>query len=217
VVLLSGGLDSTVLAAYLQWQQFDVHPLIIFYGQRHAAEMLAARAVADHYKWSAMVVDASTAVPFLQGTSSQVGDTVPVPEGHYADASMKATVVPGRNLLFLAIANSYAAAIKAGTVAYAAHGGDHAIYPDCRPQFVAAAGDAIYLSDYEAKRLYTPFLNKDKTHIVTLGKQIAAPMHLTYSCYKGELFHCGVCGTCVERREAFALAKVPDPTTYTTP
>jgi 7-cyano-7-deazaguanine synthase len=125
---------------------------------------------------------------------------------------MAATVVPNRKLILLAVAAGYAASRGAGAVAYAAHAGDHAIYPDCRPEFVAAAENAILAGC--GVELLAPFLTMTKAEIVKTGAVCGFPFEFTWSCYKGLEIHCGKCGTCVERREAFELAGVPDPTIY---
>ena len=138
----------------------------------------------------------------------------PTPDGHYTDESMKATVVPNRNMLFLAVAASWAIAQGAAAVAYAAHAGDHAIYPDCRPEFVRAMSAALGLADWRQLELATPFINWDKGQIVRRGAELGVPFEKTWSCYRGGTAHCGTCGTCVERREAFSQAGIADPTIY---
>ena len=214
VVLLSGGIDSTVLM-YSLVADFEVWPLTISYGQRHNKEVLAARNVCearDHnllLRWK--YVDLSVLRTLLPSALTGVGE---VPEGRYDEPSMKQTVVPGRNLILLSIAAGYAEGIGAGYVAYAAHSEDHFIYPDCRPEFVQGASMAIHRStDFEVN-LIAPFINKTKADIVALGKKLNVPFWKTYSCYKGGDVHCGRCGTCFERREAFKLANVADPTKY---
>lgn len=150
----------------------------------------------------------------LLAGSCLTDQSVPLPEGHYAAESMKATVVPNRNMVLLAIAASWALSLGAERVAYAAHGGDHAIYPDCRPEFAVAMDVVFGVCDWKALSLYAPFLDATKADLVKLGAQLAVPFELTWSCYAGGEKHCGRCGTCVERREAFKLAGVTDPTTY---
>lgn len=127
---------------------------------------------------------------------------------------MKATVVPNRNMLLIATAAAWAMSLKAASVAYGAHGGDHAIYPDCRPAFADALDQAIRLADWHEVTLERPFVGMDKTAIVRRGAELGVPFALTWSCYVGGDRHCGKCGTCVERKEAFVRAGVPDPTVY---
>ncbi|MFM9146691.1 MAG: 7-cyano-7-deazaguanine synthase, partial [Verrucomicrobiota bacterium] len=139
---------------------------------------------------------------------------VKVPEGHYEEESMKATVVPNRNMLLISVATAWAVSLRAESVAYGAHGGDHAIYPDCRPEFAEALDRAVRLADWHEVRLERPFVKMDKAAIVRRGAELDVPFSLTWSCYVGGERHCGKCGTCVERKEAFRLARVTDPTDY---
>jgi 7-cyano-7-deazaguanine synthase len=233
VVLLSGGLDSTTLLAHLKYLDYEVFPFSVHYGQRHSQELYAVERVCTHYGLEAYGVDMSTLdksgpTGFIKQAqifagSSQTDRNVPVPHGHYEDENMKTTVVPNRNMILLALATAYAITKGADFVSYAAHAGDHAIYPDCRPQFAEAMGKAIELAHFEPIRLDTPFINKSKADIVTFGSKLQVPYELTWSCYDPQknpnrglpnFLHCGKCGTCVERIEAFKLAGVPDPTAY---
>jgi 7-cyano-7-deazaguanine synthase len=137
-----------------------------------------------------------------------------IPEGHYEAANMKQTVVPFRNGIMLSIAGGFAESIEASGLVIAAHSGDHAIYPDCREAFMQAMGDAISLGTYANVRLLRPFISMNKAQIAREGARLGVDFARTWSCYKGGAVHCGKCGTCVERREAFADAGVPDPTNY---
>ncbi len=150
----------------------------------------------------------------MLGGSSLTDPAVDVPLGHYEAENMKATIVPNRNMVFLAVATAWAISQKAQYIAYAAHSGDHAIYPDCRPEFADAMAQAIKLADWHPVELLRPFVSKTKAEIVKLGQELGVPYQWTWSCYQGGSVHCGACGTCIERREAFALAGVPDPTEY---
>jgi len=137
-----------------------------------------------------------------------------VPAGHYTNETMKLTVVPNRNMIMLSVAIGWAVSGKADAVAYAAHAGDHTIYPDCRPAFIEAIRQAAALCDWHRVELLTPFVGKTKRDIVRLGAELDVPFGQTWSCYVGGEVHCGRCGTCVERREAFKSAGVDDPTVY---
>lgn len=220
VVLLSGGMDSSTLLYHVRSFAEEVRVLSINYGQRHIRELEAASVVreaagipAEHHK--------IVSLEFLRemlGTSCLTSDAIAVPEGHYADISMKSTVVPNRNMFMLAIAAAWAISSRHNVVAYACHTGDHDVYPDCRPAFVDAMVGALRLCDYEpGVDLYTPFLLMDKAAIVVEGMELGVPYAATYSCYNGRMYHCGLCGTCVERREAFVKAGVRDPTKYEDP
>jgi 7-cyano-7-deazaguanine synthase len=216
LVLFSGGLDSTVLATQLKAEGTETRLLSIDYGQRHARELKRAEQIAQSLELPHQVLRLPDLGPLLGG-SSLTDEKVELPEGHYAEESMKATVVPNRNMILLALAGGHALSIRFDTIAYAAHAGDHTIYPDCRPEFADAMETALGLADWEKLNLHRPFVHLSKTDLVKKGSELDAPLHLTWSCYAGREIHCGKCGTCVERKEAFALAKIPDPTEYEDP
>jgi 7-cyano-7-deazaguanine synthase len=213
VMLLSGGMDSAVLLWYLLKEGHHVRALSVNYGQRHSKELpcaatLARLAGVEHY-----VADLSRCLKLFEG-SALTDPRVEVPDGHYAEESMKATVVPNRNMLMLSLATSWAVATKSESVAYAAHAGDHAIYPDCRTEFTAYMDMAMRYCDWSPVSLVRPFVNKTKAQLAALGRDLNVPFGETWSCYKGGAYHCGLCGTCTERKEAFQLAGVSDPTEY---
>lgn len=213
VLILSGGLDSSVLLYDLLNQGARVDALTVNYGQRHAREIESARELCRLRGVTHEVADLRALRPLLAG-SALTDDAVALPAGHYEEASMKATVVPNRNMLLLAVAGAWALSRKAECVAYAAHGGDHAIYPDCRPEFAEALDKALGLADWHPMRLHRPYVALSKALIVRRGAELGLPFERTWSCYSGGTVHCGRCGTCVERREAFHLAGVDDPTPY---
>ncbi|MFI7278438.1 7-cyano-7-deazaguanine synthase QueC [Streptomyces sp. NPDC049879] len=211
--LVSGGLDSAVMAAQLVDDGHVVTALSVDYGQRHRRELDAARAVAGALGISHVVVDLTGVTAAMDPSSSALLGSAAMPHGHYSDASMAMTVVPGRNLLMIAAAAAVAASRGDEAVAIAAHAGDHPVYPDCRTDFLGAAAQAVSLGVPPLDVLY-PFANMTKDRIVARGWSLGVPMNLTWSCYEGGAEHCGRCGTCVERAEAFVLAGVADPTTY---
>ena len=216
VLIYSGGLDSTTLLYSLLERGNEVLALGINYGQRHRKELLAAQEICEALNIPFTVADLSGIKHLIAG-SSQTSDEIAVPEGHYADESMKLTVVPNRNMIMLSVAIGYAVSIKADAVAYGAHAGDHAIYPDCRPEFAAAIATAALLCDWHAVQLLRPFIRKTKTDIAKLAYSLEVPIEKTWTCYKGGAKHCGKCGTCFERRES--LTDAPggdDPTEYET-
>jgi 7-cyano-7-deazaguanine synthase len=137
-----------------------------------------------------------------------------IPDGHYEAENMKQTVVPFRNAVMLSIATGFAESVEAEGLVIAAHGGDHAIYPDCREDFMRAMGNAMRLGTYAGIQLLRPFITMTKSRIVEEGMRVGVDFGQTWSCYKGGTVHCGTCGTCVERREAFIEAGVADPTQY---
>jgi 7-cyano-7-deazaguanine synthase len=214
IVICSGGLDSISLAYKVAAEQQLIGLLSFDYGQRHRKELDFAAACAKRLGVPHQIIDIRPIGAHLTG--SALTDDIDVPDGHYAEETMKATVVPNRNAIMLAIAFGLAAAQKADAVAVAVHGGDHFIYPDCRPGFIDAfqAMQNEALDGYASVRLHAPYVNGSKADIVTDGTKNGTPFAETWSCYKGGLRHCGRCGTCVERREAFHLAGVVDPTEY---
>ena len=213
LVVHSGGMDSTVLLYQLLQAGDEVKALSINYGQRHSRELEAASALCAELGVEHRAADLSGLSDLLAGSALTSSD-IEVPEGHYAEDNMKATVVPNRNMILLSVAAGWAISSKYDRIAYAAHSGDHAIYPDCRNEFAEALDGAIRLADWHEVSLYRPFVDMTKADIVSLGAKLGVPFEKTWSCYKGQDLHCGRCGTCVERREAFYLAGVEDPTTY---
>lgn len=228
VTLLSGGLDSTTLAYQFDAAGYDLTCLSFDYGQRHVKELgaainLARHIHAEHHIIKLGVDHAAYTSPLatILGGSVLVDQEATVPDGHYADENMKQTVVPNRNAIMLSIAYGVALAQGAKYVAFAAHSGDHAIYPDCRPEFVEALNNAVRIGAAwtpdelsSVPTIVGPFLDKSKADIARLAADLNVPIEWTWSCYKGGDIHCGTCGTCYERREAFELAGVFDPTPY---
>ena len=213
VVLLSGGMDS-VTVLYHSLKEYDVIGALSFnYGSKHAHQELE---YAKYHCDKVGIKHTVIKLDFVQQLfkSSLLIDGGEIPEGHYAAENMKSTVVPFRNGIMLSIACGFAESQGANAVAIAAHSGDHAIYPDCRTNFMEAMRAAMQLGTYESIDLLAPFVDIDKTEIVRIGAKLNVDYSQTWSCYKGLELHCGKCGTCVERKEAFELAGVPDPTKY---
>lgn len=217
IVICSGGLDSVSLA-HMVAQEHTLTRLLSFnYGQRHLKELDYAATCAERLNVPHQIIDLRAIGAALTG--SALTDDIDVPDGHYEEESMRVTVVPNRNAIMLTVAFGVAAANGDDAVATAVHGGDHFIYPDCRPAFTESfnAMQKAALDGYADVSLYTPFVHRTKADIVTEGARCSTPFAQTWSCYKGGDVHCGRCGTCVERREAFHLAGVPDPTVYADP
>ena len=214
LAVVSGGLDSVTLAHLLAGEG-QLGGLISFdYGQRHKKELHFAQACAERLKVPYFPIDLTSLTSHLRG--SALTDTVGVPDGHYAAESMKQTIVPNRNAIMLAIAFGIAPAQGMNAVATAIHAGDHFIYPDCRPDFadLFERMEQRALDGMWEVKLLTPFIHASKTTIARRAAELRVPIAETWSCYKGGEIHCGRCGTCVERCEAFALAGVEDPTLY---
>lgn len=208
-------MDSSAALHYaIKVLNLDVVGAIAFdYGSKHNdEEFLRAEMQAHSVKVPIKRVDLKEISKHLVSDLLKTGGDIP--EGHYADPSMKRTVVPFRNGIMLAIAAGIAESEDAGAIVLGNHFGDHAIYPDCRADFSCAMSDAIRLGTYKQIELLTPFVSKSKTDIATIGASLGVDFGLTYSCYKGGKIHCGKCGTCFERKEAFRESGIEDPTEY---
>lgn len=217
LVILSGGMDSTVLAYREATRARQLIAVSFNYGQRHLKEIDYARLTTNRLGIEHVVVDLSHLAPLLGG-SALTDPAVVVPDGHYAEESMKATVVPNRNAIMLSVATGIAVARNADRVAFGVHAGDHYVYPDCRPEFVVAMDEAVRLGTQGFARrgfhVAAPFIRATKSEIARIGEVLSVQWDETWSCYKGGHLHCGSCGTCYERREAFTDAGLTDPTEY---
>ena len=217
IVVCSGGLDSVTLAHKVAGEGTLTRLLSFDYSQRHKRELEYACLCATRLMVPHDIVDIAAVGRLLTGSALTSGAAVP--DGHYAQETMRVTVVPNRNAIMFAVAFGVAVTGRADAVAAAVHGGDHFIYPDCRPAFVEAfeTMQRHALSGLASISFCTPFLRMSKADIVREGARLGVPFAETWSCYKGGDRHCGRCGTCVERREAFHLAGVNDPTPYEDP
>ena len=213
VVLLSGGMDSAAALYEARVTHEVVGALSFDYGSKHNHKEIPCAA------WHCKKLDIPhqvIALDFVPALfqSALLKSGGPIPDGHYEEDSMKQTVVPFRNGIMLSIATGYAESIGGEGLVIAAHAGDHAIYPDCREAFMQAMGDAMRLGTYAGIALLRPFINFTKAQIAARGHELGVDFAQTWSCYKGGEIHCGTCGTCVERREAFMNAGLSDPTLY---
>jgi len=211
VVIVSGGLDSTTLLYWVKNQGMDPTMLSFNYGQRHIKEINYAKKTSAKFKLEHKIIELPKNL--LQG--SALTSDIEVPHEHYTHENQKITVVPNRNMIMLSIAAGYAESIKANKLFYGAHAGDHAIYWDCRPEFVDRINDVIKLNDIFPVTIEDPFIKMSKIQLVTEGLKLQVDFRDTWSCYdpQGD-DSCGECGTCVERIEAFKLNKVIDPISY---
>ncbi len=212
VVIFSGGMDSFTLLNKVIKEGFEVYALTFDYGQKQVKEVHIAKTVCEGLSVPHKVLDIS-AINQLMQSSSLIGNDN-VPEGHYESEQMKSTVVPNRNMILLSLAIAYAVDIKAGKVYYGAHSGDHAIYPDCRPEFVHKMNDVAGIANYEHVSIETPYLNATKGEILKDGINMGLSYENTWTCYNGREKACGKCGACVERLEAFADNNATDPVEY---
>ncbi len=213
VVIYSGGMDSyTVLHRALK-EGLDVHALSFDYGQRHARELDVARRVCRELGVPHQVVDIR-AIHGLIDNSALTDASRAMPEGDYAEANLTATVVPNRNMILLSLAIAKAVNIGAGRVDYGAHGGDHVLYPDCRPAFVERMNAVASIANFEAVEIHAPYLRASKAEILADGLAMGLDYANTWTCYQGGELACGRCGSCRERLAAFAANGVVDPLTY---
>lgn len=216
VVLLSGGMDSVVALYHsaASGSGLEVVAALSFdYGSKHNHKEIPFAAYhAEKLSVPHRVIELDFMNELFASDLLQSGGDIP--EGHYEEENMKSTVVPFRNGILLSIAAGYAESCAANGLVIAAHSGDHAIYPDCREEFMQSMGEAIRQGTYVDVELLRPFIGLRKEDIAARGAELGVDFSQTWSCYKGLDQHCGKCGTCVERKEAFALAGVDDPTTY---
>jgi 7-cyano-7-deazaguanine synthase len=213
VVLVSGGMDSVSALYEARCSQVVVSAVSFDYGSKHNhKEIPFAEWHCQKFSIPHRTIRLDFVGELFKSDLLQSGGAIP--DGHYEQQSMKQTVVPFRNGIMLSIAGGYAESIEANGLVIAAHSGDHAIYPDCREDFMKSMTDAIRLGTYAAIEILRPFIHSTKAEIARRGHELGVDFSKTWSCYKGGDLHCGTCGTCVERREAFQLAALPDPTVY---
>ncbi len=214
IIVLSGGMDSGVLLADYSRKYKMVGALFFNYGSKHNSNELAcAIELAEIYKVKLEIVE----LPFINqlfNSSLLSSSDEEIPEGHYEEENMKSTVVPFRNGIMLAIATGYAESLEADVVMLGSHSGDHAIYPDCRPEFNQAFADAAKFGTYQEVQILAPYANISKIGIAEIGHSIDFPFEKTWTCYKGLEQQCGKCGSCVERKEALSFNGQTDPTKY---
>jgi 7-cyano-7-deazaguanine synthase len=212
VVIYSGGMDSFTVLNRAIHDGKEVFALSFDYGQKHVKELECAAAVCKSLKVEHKIIDISSINQLLAGSS--LTDNIEIPEGHYEAESMKSTVVPNRNMILLSLAVGYAVSVKASQVYYGAHSGDHAIYPDCRPEFVMKMNDVCQIANYEPIEIFSPYLTVTKTDILTDGIKMGLDYSHTWTCYNGREKACGKCGACQERLEAFRDNNQTDPLAY---
>lgn len=218
VVLLSGGLDSTVCTAIARDKGYEVYPISFNYHQRHTIELASAKKVAEFYGIKKhLIIDTNMNEI---GGSALTDAHIEVPEGDVDRSDIPVTYVPARNLIFLSYALGYAEVLGADHVYIGVNSLDYSGYPDCRPEFIDLFQ---HLADYSTKagveahrkiKIETPLMKLSKKEIVLLGSKLQAPLHLTHSCYQGSEKACGICDSCKLRLKGFAEAGVQDPVEY---
>ena len=211
VIILSGGMDSVTL---LHYKQDRIALAISFdYGSNHnCREIECARWQCESLGIEHIVIPLEFMKKYFESSLLSGGENIP--RGGYGEENMKSTVVPFRNGIMLSIACGMAESRGLNFVMMANHGGDHSIYPDCRPDFTRAMSEAMQAGTYNKVCLIDPFTHLNKGEIAKIGSKLGIDYSRTYSCYCGGEKHCGSCGTCIERKESFKFAGVPDPTDY---
>lgn len=213
LLALSGGIDSATLLAYALRMGHPVSCVGFTYGSKHnSLENAAAEQIAQHYNVPFQNIDISGTMRNFKSDLLKGGKAIP--EGHYTAENMKSTVVPGRNMIIISILAGLADSLGIGNVAIGVHKGDHTIYPDCRKVFIDAMRQAVLLATDHQVNLYCPFIDEDKTKIVSEGINLRVPYELTRTCYTAQEIACGKCGSCAERLEAFANCTTSDPIEY---
>jgi len=211
LIILSGGMDSVTLL----YEMADRIALAVNfnYGSNHnAREASMARTNCDKLGIELIEIDLAFIGKYFRSSLLEGADAIP--DGKYDETNIHSTVVPFRNGIMLSVAAGIAESRGIKFVMMANHGGDHTIYPDCRQEFVTAMDSAIMTGTYQNIRLVAPYTNITKADIARIGSKLGIDYALTYSCYRGGEVHCGTCATCRERKEAFRVAGIQDPTTY---
>ncbi|WP_177503977.1 7-cyano-7-deazaguanine synthase QueC [Anaerosinus sp.] len=218
VILLSGGLDSTVCMSVANNKGYELYPISFNYHQRHKIELESAKKVANFYNVKHhLIIDTNMDAI---GGSALTDKNIDVPCGNIERKDIPVTYVPARNLIFLSYALGYAEAIGADTIFIGVNSLDYSGYPDCRPEFIQLFQN---LADYSTKasiqdkkhiKIETPLLRLTKKEIVLLGTELMAPLQYTHSCYNGKEKACGICDSCKLRLRGFEEAGVNDPIEY---
>lgn len=211
IIIVSGGMDSVTLL--YDYKDRIALGISFDYGSNHnAKEIPFAKLHCERLRIKHITIPLDFMHQYFKSSLLEGADAIP--EGHYQDENMKSTVVPFRNGIMLAIAAGMAESYGLSHVMIANHGGDHAIYPDCRPEFISAMSNATEAGSYNGVTVLAPYTNITKGDIARRGKELGIDYNETWSCYKGGEKHCGKCGTCVERKEALHYAGIEDTTEY---
>ena len=230
MAIVSGGLDSSTMLWTMLASGYDTRVITFDYGQKHIIEIQHAIKILEEARrfFERGIHHDVVELPVLPG-SALTEEGIDIPKEDYNVETQKITVVPNRNMVMLSVAASYAIAYGCDEIWYAAHKNDQTVYPDCTNAFVHKMNLVLYEANYEQVKVIAPFIDNGKYEIVKIGNEINMPFDLTWSCYDPteivhtdserdtyEIVHCGRCGTCRERKMAFKIAGVKDPTTYAT-
>lgn len=218
VVLLSGGLDSTVCMAVANSKGYEVYPISFNYHQRHSVELESAKKVAKYFNAKKhLIIDNNMSEI---GGSALTDKNIQVPVGDVNRTDIPVTYVPARNLIFLSYALGYAEVLGAESIFIGVNALDYSGYPDCRPEFInlfqqlANYSTKAAVQDHKKIKIETPLIDLSKKEIVLLGSELNAPLQFTHSCYNGGKKACGICDSCKLRLKGFAEAGIKDPVAY---
>lgn len=209
IVILSGGIDSTTVAYWVEEQGYEVHAITFNYGQIATREIEHATRIAQELDIPIKVIDLSTLKKIFVGVTALCDKTMQMPSKFNPTL-----IVPFRNAIFLSIAVAYAVSVNADNIFYGAQRSDQLFYPDCRREFYKAFEEAASLGTGRKITIEAPFNSITKSEVIKIGTRLGVPYHLTWSCYLNGPLHCGKCESCVNRKKAFAEARVQDPTNY---
>jgi 7-cyano-7-deazaguanine synthase len=209
VVVLSGGLDSAVVAYWVKKQGYDLSAITFKYGQIATKETDSAQKIAEQLGAFIKVIDLSSLKEVFGEVTSLCNADIPM-----TSRFSQPIIVPFRNAIFLSVAVSYASSICADKIFYGAQGSDEPFYPDCRREFCKAFETAACLGTGSEVSIEAPFSNRPKSEIIKIGAELGVPFELTWSCYRNNLKHCGKCESCLNRKKAFKEAGLSDPTEY---
>jgi 7-cyano-7-deazaguanine synthase len=212
VVVYSGGLDSFTLLNQAIEKSHSISTISFDYGQKHKKELKFVKKFCLQESLEHQIIDVSGINVLFRGSS--LTDDLEIPKGHYEDESMQSTVVPNRNMILISMALGYAVTKEATEVWFGAHSGDHAIYPDCRPEFLEKMDAVARISNYSPISVKAPYINLSKDEILAIGLALGLDYQLTWTCYEGQEKACGTCGACHERLEAFKNNNAVDPIKY---
>jgi 7-cyano-7-deazaguanine synthase len=217
VIIASGGIDSTTLLYKLIHDRYQLRALTFLYGQKHLKETNFATNIYKNLSLEYKIVDISGIKDLISGSAlTDVNVNIPeVPETMDYYDTLKSTIVPNRNSIFLTLAVAYAQQLNCNIIFYGAHHSDRGVYPDCRKEFIESFEHSQRLAnDNDKIKIMAPFVDMDKAEIVKIGNKLAVPYDKTWSCYKGLELHCGQCSSCRERKRAFRQSGIEDPTVY---
>jgi|TARA_B110000438_G_scaffold303165_1_gene363478 7-cyano-7-deazaguanine synthase len=212
ILVYSGGLDSFTLLNQAMDMGHDVSTISFDYGQKHKKELDCVKRFCLEKAIDHKIIDISSIKEIFSGSS--LTDDLDIPKGHYEDESMQSTVVPNRNMILISLALGFAVTKEATEVWFGAHSGDHAIYPDCRPEFVEKMDAVAKIANYSPIAVKAPYISKSKSEILEIGLSLNLDYSFTWTCYEGKELACGSCGACHERLESFSDHNVTDPIQY---